>query len=439
MSQQTAPAEDGSKGAQVQVSFVTELDDFRVSDAPILLPTRLRRAGLSEVVNHLLGGTTPHPFDFLLSGQLLRGTLADGLLRHGLTGEAAVTLQYILCVPPPKSGPVLPHKDWVAALAAHPRGSGLLLSGCYDHAAYVWHTADRQIALSGHTGAVKAVAWLAGGSDADGLRAATGSKDHTIRLWSVAASGTSATAEAVLTGHVSSVEAIVANPAGDRICSGAWDGTMLLWDAGAPPQTAEDSPPPPKKKRGRGGADSNEAASAASARAPVERSPADTLSGHSSSVDSLCWPTAALLYSGSWDGTVREWQLDVGSPSATLTGQAAVLCVDVSLSSGLIASGHTDHAMRLWDSRLQSVAPVLSLPHSGWVSAAKWCAQQPHLLASACYDGSVRLWDVRSTLPLHVVSQHDGKALCLTWDGDERLASGGTDAALRLASIAQPA
>ena len=68
----------------------------------------------------------------------------------------------------------------------------------------------------------------------------------------------------------------------------------------------------------------------------------------------------------------------------------------------------------------------VSLPHGGWVSASRWCPSQPHLLATACYDGVVRLWDVRSTVPLHQVAKHDDKALCLAWAGGELLASGET-------------
>ena len=423
----------------VQVRFVTQLEErWRVTDAPIQLPTRLTRGGLSEVVNHLLETSTPRPFDFLLNSELLRGSVGKALARHELSGEEVITLEYVECVPPPRPEPSCPHQDWVAALAAHPSGGRLLLSACYDHAAYVWDGAGKQVAaLAGHTGPVKGVAWLSGGGGGGGiLRAATASKDQTVRTWSVApnaAGGAASVAcEAVLVGHKASVEGLAANPSGDRLCSGGWDGAMLLWAVSEAPEAAETAPP---TKRSKGAAGDG----AGSAAAPAEASPITSLSGHGGCVSALCWPTSTLLYSGSWDGTVREWQVEVGTPSATLAGQAAVLCLDVSLGSSLIASGHTDHCLRIWDSRLQQAAMQLQLPHKGWVSAARWCVQTPHLLASACYDGTVRLWDVRSTVPLHQLGTHAGKALSLTWDGPERLASGGSDAEIRVSSIAMPA
>ena len=71
------------------------------------------------------------------------------------------------------------------------------------------------------------------------LCAATASKDHTLRTWRVSPNGSSV-CEAALVGHTSSAEALAANPTGDRLCSGAWDGSMLLWSVGdlQPPAAA---------------------------------------------------------------------------------------------------------------------------------------------------------------------------------------------------------
>lgn len=455
---------------QCQVRFTTRDERWRVTDAPIDLPTRLTRAGLSEVVNHLLSGInpshTPRPFDFLLEGELLRGTVAKGLLKHKLSGEAAAVLEYVECVPPPRPERTCAHEDWLCALAAHPGAAPrLLLAACYDHAAYVWDAQGQQrAALAGHTAPVTAVDWLASanggagdgltGTGADGgatLRAATGSKDHTVRTWrldaprkgggGVAPVAMTVACEASLVGHTSSVEAVAANPAGDNLCSGSWEGELFLWgvseqataSARAGGAGAPDAPAPTSKraKGARGDA-------APTATAPMELSPSARLQGHSGAVSALCWPTAALVYSGSWDGTIREWQVDVESTTATLGGQAAVSCLDVSLASTLIASGHTDHTVRLWDSRLQQAALRMRLPHKGWVAGVRWCPNAEHLLATACYDGCVRLFDVRSSVPLHQLKVHEGKALCVAWDGADRLASGGSDAQLRQFALDLP-
>ena len=92
------------------VRFTTRLEpSLRVTEAPIQLPVRLTRYGLSEVVNHLLGAAPPRPFDFLLQGELLRGSLGKAMARLALSGEEAVTLEYIELLAPPQP-------------QAHPRG-----------------------------------------------------------------------------------------------------------------------------------------------------------------------------------------------------------------------------------------------------------------------------------------------------------------------------
>ena len=455
-------ADANASEPQLSVRFTTQLEALRVTDAPIQLPTRLTRAGLSEVVNHLItaqdGSHAARPFDFLLEGVLVRGSLGQALAKQGMTGEVVATLEYVECLPPPQPEQSCAHEDWIGGLAAHPGGARLLLSACFNNSAYVWNADGHRLAeLTGHTAAVKAVAWLRGGSAGDAadapasasqvLRAASGSKDHTVRTWRMSINGsgngsagravTSSECEACLVGHAASVESLATNPAGEMLCSGAWDGSVLVWNTAAAAGLANSADAaadeqPSKRAKAKKGA-------AASAAPPAEVTPVLTLYGHQGSVSALCWPTAALVYSGSWDGTIREWQVESETCSATLAGQPAILSLDVSLAATLIASAHTDHTLRLWDSRLQQAALRLKLPHPGWVSGVKWCPNSAHLLATSCYDGSVRIWDVRSTIPLHEMRAHDGgKALCIEWDGAERLVSGGSDAQLKTATLALP-
>ena len=125
------------------------------------------------------------------------------------------------------------------------------------------------------------------------------------------------------------------------------------------------------------------------------------------------------------------------SRSRTLTLTKAASCLDVSLLCGLLASGHTDHILRLWDPRCAPQAQhQLSLRHKGWVSGVAWSRHRAQLLLSSCHDGIVRLWDTRSTVPLHELPPHQDKALCVAWDGADAVVSGGTDGQLRISTLA---
>jgi len=77
--------------------------------------------------------------------------------------------------------------------------------------------------LTGHTGAVRSVAY-----SLDGQHVISGSDDKTIRMWDAE---TGAAVGKPLEGHNSSVKSIVYSPDGQRIVSGSSDGTLRVWDA----------------------------------------------------------------------------------------------------------------------------------------------------------------------------------------------------------------
>ena len=226
---------DGAGEPVVGVRLTTSLDaPWKVTEAPIELPTRLSRYGLSEVVNTLLGGATSRPFDFLLEGELLRTSLGGALKQRGLSGEATVTLEYIPLLAPPNPRPAHTHPDWVSCARAPPTADGSerapVLSGCYDGAAYLWDPLDDASSapiatLAGHTAAIKACTWLQPSADAANLspnlpRFVTASKDHTLRTWNLMPSSTGAACACVCVGHADAVEAVAASPSAPLFISG---------------------------------------------------------------------------------------------------------------------------------------------------------------------------------------------------------------------------
>ena len=93
---------------QIQVRFTTNQRQYIVTDSAILVPTNLRRYGLSEIINHLLGTGNqiiktfhqiylacivlidfitekPIPFDFMINGEFLRCSLDEYLKSAGLS------------------------------------------------------------------------------------------------------------------------------------------------------------------------------------------------------------------------------------------------------------------------------------------------------------------------------------------------------------------
>ncbi len=96
-----------------------------------------------------------------------------------------------------------------------------------------------------------------------------------------------------------------------------------------------------------------------------------------------------------------------------------------------IATGHADNMIRLWDPRDQgSVMIKMKLKgHKNWVSSVKWT--NDYLLASASYDCSVKLWDIRApSFPLHSLSDESKLLSCCYQNG--LLLSGGEGKKLNL-------
>ena len=77
---------------EVLVRFKTRYEQYRVTEESIAIPTRLKRFGLSDIINHLLQLPRAVPFDFVLNQQLLRGSLGRSFqTRHD--GVRWVTLR----------------------------------------------------------------------------------------------------------------------------------------------------------------------------------------------------------------------------------------------------------------------------------------------------------------------------------------------------------
>jgi WD40 repeat protein len=100
-------------------------------------------------------------------------------------------------------------------------------------------------------------------------------------------------------------------------------------------------------------------------------------------------------------------------------------------TGGLVAVACEDHTVRVYD--VQTGAEVRKL--AGHLDQVLVVAFHPNgqILASGSADGTVRLWDLRSGTGLAVLRGHTNSVLCLAFRGDGKaLASGGYDRAVRV-------
>lgn len=70
--------------------------------------------------------------------------------------------------------------------------------------------------------------------------------------------------------------------------------------------------------------------------------------------------------------------------------------------------------------------------HQAWVSAVKWSPTNPYVFTSGSYDGTVKIWDIRSETALFsaAAAGTDEKVLAIDWV-DNLIFAGGSDSLLR--------
>jgi small GTP-binding protein len=246
--------------------------------------------------------------------------------------------------------------------------------------------------LYGHTGTISRMAW-----SPDGRTLASGSNDHTIRLWDIETA--SVTPSRVLAGHSGWVYHVAWSPDGRILASSSGDKTIRLWD-------------------------------------PASGSYLRTLEGHADRVFSLAWsPDGQILASGSGDNTIRLWDAHTGQVLQTLYGHGAGINELAWFQDKRLASGSYDKSIRLWepswDGKTSELTQILQ-GHTAYITSVAW-SPDGRALASCAEDKSIRLWDPETGRQTMILEGHTEAVTCVSFSFDgQLLASKSRDGTVRL-------
>jgi WD40 repeat protein len=120
--------------------------------------------------------------------------------------------------------------------------------------------------------------------------------------------------------------------------------------------------------------------------------PLHTLMGHSHIVGSLAISAdGKLLVSGSWDQTIKIWQLETGQLLHTLKGHRdRVYAIALTPDGQIIASGSADKTIKLWHVQTGELLGTFT-GHGNIVTALAFTASG-EMLVSGSLDKTIKIW-----------------------------------------------
>lgn len=307
---------------------------------------------------------------------------------------------------------------------------GRIISASDDHSIHVYSPVTGELlrSLDGHEGGVWALA-----ATKDIL--VSGSTDRTVRIWDLK----TGRCKHVFGGHTSTVRCLaivkpemvdVEKPDGTTtrerwpkrplIVTGSRDHTLRVWtlpkNNDREYKCSEDTDEPAEDAAGNPyhllhleGHDHAVRALAARGRTLVSGSYDCTvriwdiitgeckwvLSGHTQKVYSVVMdPTRNQACSGSMDGTVRIWNLKDGQCQHTLTGHTSLVGL-LGISPSFLVSAAADSTLRVWDIDTGELQHTLAA-HTGAIT----CFQHDEFKVLSGSDGTLKMWNIRDGSPV---------------------------------------
>jgi WD40 repeat protein len=250
--------------------------------------------------------------------------------------------------------------------------------------------------LTEHTDSVESVA-----ISPDGKTLASGSYDHTIKLWNLKSGDLLYTLE----GHASFVESVAISPDGKTLASGSWDHTIKVWNL----------------KSGLWNQKTGNVLY--------------TLEEGKMGVSSVAIsPDGKTLASANTNGdnTTKLWNLKSGEHLRTFEEPETGIVTSIAISPDgkILASGYSI-TIKLWNLQSGDFLRTLKGHEKGVSSIA--ISPDGKTLASGSYDHTIKLWNLNSAVLLYTLEGHidSVSSVAISPDG-KTLASGSWDHTIKL-------
>ncbi|OUM59560.1 hypothetical protein PIROE2DRAFT_28840, partial [Piromyces sp. E2] len=282
-----------------------------------------------------------------------------------------------------------------------------IISGSDDNIINIYDTATGKLRkkLTGHTGGVWVLHYY-------GNTLVSGSTDRTVRIWDIEEGKCTHQFD----GHTSTVRCLqilipTKNPITGKIepefpliVTGSRDTTLRVWPNSSNTSTS-------------GGNSSN-----------INPYFLHTLHGHTQSVRAVAG-SGNVLVSGSYDSTVRVWDLKTGESVHLLRGHMdKVYSVGYSPELELAASGSMDTFVRVWSTKTGECLYQLE-GHSSLVGLLEI---SPNYIVSAAADNTLRIWSPSTGRFISALYGHTAAITCFHHDARLNRIVSGSEGAIKL-------
>nr|QJP22278.1 activated protein kinase c1 receptor [Mactra antiquata] len=159
--------------------------------------------------------------------------------------------------------------------------------------------------------------------------------------------------------------------------------------------------------------------------------PHKMLKGHSHFVSDVVMSSdGQFALSGSWDKTLRLWDLSASKTTRMFKGHTKdVLSVAFSADNRQIVSGSRDRTIKLWNTLGVCKYTIQDESHNDWVSCVRFSPNTANpIIVSSSWDKNVKVWNLTNCKLKTNHFGHHGYLNCVTVSPDGSLcASGGKD------------
>ena len=154
------------------------------------------------------------------------------------------------------------------------------------------------------------------------------------------------------------------------------------------------------------------------------------IEGHTDKVVILIELASGKIASGSYDNTIRIWNLDTGEQENIIKENGRVFCL-LEFEENKILSGTSDNSITLWDVNLPNDNYIYNFTgHELWVNYLVKCDENH--FASASNDMNIKIWDYYNRKCISTLKGHQDCILALALLKNKNLCSGSADLTLKI-------